>query len=82
MFPGYVLIKNNKICNAVKFLKPSGLLDWVNCSLCNGWVVKNEPIYQQRRPGALPNLNVVGATTILQISRSTTTRTDKHSKEC
>ena len=31
-------MKNNETCNAPKCLKPTGLIDWVNCSLCNGWV--------------------------------------------
>ena len=31
-------MKNNKTCNALKCLKPSGLTDWVNCRLCNAWV--------------------------------------------
>ena len=31
-------MKNNETCNALKCLKPSGLIDWVNCRLCNGWV--------------------------------------------
>ena len=30
--------ENNKTCNAPKCLKPSGLIDWINCRLCNGWV--------------------------------------------
>ena len=37
-FRGWVVIKNNEACNAVKCRKPSGLIDWVNCRLCNGWV--------------------------------------------
>ena len=32
------MIKNNKSCNAPKCLKPSGLVDWINCRLCNGWI--------------------------------------------
>ena len=31
-------MKNNETCNALKGLKPLGLIDWVHCSLCNGWV--------------------------------------------
>ena len=31
-------MKNNQTCNAPKCLKPSGLIDWINCRLCNGWV--------------------------------------------
>ena len=31
-------MKNNETCNALKCLKPSGLIDWVNCRLRNGWV--------------------------------------------
>ena len=31
-------MKNNEPSNALKCLKPSGLIDWVNCSLCNGWI--------------------------------------------
>ena len=31
-------MKNNETCNAPKCLKPSGLIDWINCKLCNGWV--------------------------------------------
>ena len=31
-------MKNNETCNAPKCLKPSGLIDWINCRLCNGWV--------------------------------------------
>ena len=31
-------MKNNETCNALKCLKPSGLIDWINCRLCNGWV--------------------------------------------
>ena len=30
-------MKNNETCNAPKCLKPSGLIDWINCRLCNGW---------------------------------------------
>ena len=42
-FRGWVVMKNNKTCNALKpsgqpCLKPSGLIDWINCRLCNGWV--------------------------------------------
>ena len=37
-FRGWIVIKNNKTCNALKCLKPSGLIDWINCRLCNGWV--------------------------------------------
>ena len=32
------MLKNNEICNALKCLKPSGLIDWINCRLCNNWV--------------------------------------------
>ena len=31
-------MKNNETYNAPKCLKPSGLIDWINCRLCNGWV--------------------------------------------
>ena len=31
-------MKNNETCNAPKCLKPSGLIDWINCRLCNGRV--------------------------------------------
>ena len=31
-------MKNNETCNAPKCLKPSKLIDWINCRLCNGWV--------------------------------------------
>ena len=31
-------MKNNEKCNALKCLKPSGLIDWVSCRLCNGWL--------------------------------------------
>ena len=31
-------MKNNETCNAPKCLKPSGLIDWINFRLCNGWV--------------------------------------------
>ena len=31
-------MKNNENYNAPKCLKPSGLIDWINCRLCNGWV--------------------------------------------
>ena len=31
-------MKNNETCNAPRCLKPSGLIDWINCRLCNGWV--------------------------------------------
>ena len=31
-------MKNNETCNAPKCLKPTGLIDWVNCNLCKGWV--------------------------------------------
>ena len=34
-------MKNNETCNALKCLKPSGLIDWVNCRLCNGWIQSN-----------------------------------------
>ena len=37
-FWGWVVMKNNGTCNALKCLKPSGLIEWVNCRLCNGWV--------------------------------------------
>ena len=37
-FFGWVLMKNNESVNVVKCLKPSGLIDWVNCRLCKGWV--------------------------------------------
>ena len=37
-FRGWVSMKNNETCNAPKCLKPTGLIDWVNCCLCNGWV--------------------------------------------
>ena len=37
-FRGWVVMKNNETCNAPKRLKPSGLIDWINCRLCNGWV--------------------------------------------
>ena len=37
-FRGWVVMKNNETCNALKCLKPSGLIDWINCRLCNGWV--------------------------------------------
>ena len=37
-FRGWVVMKNNKTCNAPKCLKPSGLIDWVNCRLWNRWV--------------------------------------------
>ena len=30
--------KNNETSNKLKCLKPSGLIDRVNCRLCNGWV--------------------------------------------
>ena len=29
---------NNGTCNSPKYLKPSGLIAWVNCKLCNGWI--------------------------------------------
>ena len=32
------LWKNNETRNALKCLKPSGLIDWVKCRLCSGWV--------------------------------------------
>ena len=31
-------MKHKETCNALKCLKPSGLIDWVNCTLCNAWV--------------------------------------------
>ena len=31
-------MKNKETCNALKCLKPLGLIDWMNCRLCNGWV--------------------------------------------
>ena len=31
-------MKNNETCNAPKCLKPSTLIAWINCRLCNGWV--------------------------------------------
>ena len=31
-------MENNETCNAPKCLKPSGLIDWINCRLCNGCV--------------------------------------------
>ena len=31
-------MKNNETSNALKCLKPSGLVDWINFRLCNGWV--------------------------------------------
>ena len=31
-------MENNETCNAPKCLKPSGLIDWINCRLCSGWV--------------------------------------------
>ena len=31
-------MENNETCNATKCPKPSGLIDWINCRLCNGWV--------------------------------------------
>ena len=34
-FRGWVVIKNNETCNAPKRLKPSGLIDWINCRLCH-----------------------------------------------
>ena len=34
-------MKNNKNCNAPMCLKPSGLIDWIHCRLCNGCVQKN-----------------------------------------
>ena len=54
-------MKNNETCNAPKCLKPSGLIDWINCRLCNGWVQRNAPIYQEERPGAVRTLKIVGA---------------------
>ena len=36
-FRGWVVMKNNETCNALKCLKPSGLIDWINCRFCNGW---------------------------------------------
>ena len=35
-FRGSVVMKNNETCNALKYLKPSGLIDWIRCRLCNG----------------------------------------------
>ena len=37
-FRGWDVMKNNETCNALKCLKPSGLIDWIDCRLCNGWV--------------------------------------------
>ena len=37
-FRGCVVMKHNDTCNASKCLKFSGLIDWINCRLCNGWV--------------------------------------------
>ena len=39
-FRGRVVMKKNETCNegVSKCLKPSRLIDWVNCWLCNGWV--------------------------------------------
>ena len=31
-------MENNETCTALKCLKPSGLIDRINCRLCNGWV--------------------------------------------
>ena len=31
-------MQNKETCNAPKCLKPSGLIDWINCTLCNEWV--------------------------------------------
>ena len=31
-------MKNNETCNSPKCMKPSGLIDGINCRLCNGWV--------------------------------------------
>ena len=33
-----VVIENNETCNAPTCLKPSGLIDWINCRFCSGWV--------------------------------------------
>ena len=34
----WVVMKINGSCNALKCLKPSGWIVWVNSRLCNGWV--------------------------------------------
>ena len=31
-------MKNHETCNAPKCLKSSVFIDWINCTLCNGWV--------------------------------------------
>ena len=31
-------MKNNETCKDPKCLKPSGLIDWINCRLCNQWI--------------------------------------------
>ena len=54
-------MKNNETCNAPKYLKPTGSRDWVNCSLCNGWVHIKCANLSRAEAGALLNLNVVGA---------------------
>ena len=38
-FRGWVLMKNNETCNSLKFLKPSGLIDWAKCRLYNRWML-------------------------------------------
>ena len=37
-FRDWVLTINNEPCNALKCLKPSALIDFVICRLCNRWV--------------------------------------------
>ena len=58
---GWVVIKNNETCNALKCLKPSGLIDWINYRFATDGYIKIAPIYQERRPGALLKLNNVAA---------------------
>ena len=38
MLPLVITMRNIETCNALKCLMPSGLIDWVNCKLFNGWV--------------------------------------------
>ena len=55
------MIKSNETCNALKCLKPPGLINGINCRLCNGWVHIKCAILSRTEAGALPTLNVVGA---------------------
>ena len=60
-FRGLVVMKNNETCNALKCLKPSGLIGWVNFWHLHGWFHVERANSQEQRLGTLPNLNVVGA---------------------